>query len=167
MIRDGACGAFSDELMDCFGKVLPKFRVLAQQYADKAVKNNKAQQFVREQKDHSKDVYLKMSRDDLIALIEHQKELLRETHQRDVQVFYASSDAVFEFDLLHDTVHERKGSLESICGYLPKNYEEAVKLLSEQCAEEYRNRFLRTFRPDGMGKQGAVLECMMKLHGED
>ncbi len=167
MIRDGACGAFSDELMECFGKVLPKFKVLAQQYADKAVKNNKAQQFVREQKDHSKDVYLKMSRDDLIALIEHQKELLRETHQRDVQVFYASSDAVFEFDLLHDTVHERKGSLESICGYLPKNYEEAVKLLSEQCAEEYRNRFLRTFRPDGMGKQGAVLECMMKLHGED
>ena len=35
MIRDGACGAFSDEILDCFSMVLPKFKTLALKYADK------------------------------------------------------------------------------------------------------------------------------------
>ena len=114
MIRDGACGAFSDEILDCFSMVLPKFKELSLKYADKNVtEDNTASKFVRENKKISDDdIYIKMDRDDLVSMIEHQKELLNHTHQRDVEVFYAGSDYVFEFDLIHDTVHERKGSIE-------------------------------------------------------
>lgn len=175
MIRDGACGAFSEEILDCFGMVLPKFKELALKYADKSVPKEEStiRKYVRnKQSDYSKDVYAKMSRDDLIEMIERQKELLKETHQRDVEVFYASSDYVFEFDLIYDTVHERKGSIRDICGYIPKNYEEAVKLFSESCPEEYRNQFIRKFRLKNIEslsnkENGVVFECLMKLGNEN
>ena len=165
MIRDGACGAFSDEMMDCFGMVLPKFKELSLKYADKNVtEENTASKYVRENNNTSDDIYIKMDREDLINMIEHQKELLRETHQRDVEVFYAGSDYVFEFDLMHDTVHERKGSIKDICGYIPKNYEESIKLLSENCQEDYRSEFIRKFRLKNMDKKCIVFECPMKLN---
>lgn len=36
MIKSGACGAFSEKLMECFNLVLPQFEELAKIYADKA-----------------------------------------------------------------------------------------------------------------------------------
>ena len=166
MIRDGACGAFSDEILDCFSMVLPKFKELSLKYADKNVtEDNTASKFVRENKKISDDdIYIKMDRDDLVSMIEHQKELLNHTHQRDVEVFYAGSDYVFEFDLIHDTVHERKGSIKDICGYIPKNYEESIKLLSEVCHEDHRSEFIRKFRLKNMDKKCIVIECPMKLN---
>ena len=167
MIRDGACGAFSDEILDCFGMVLPKFKDLAFKYADKDLqqKENTVSKYISDQ--HNNDIYSKMNRDDLIDMIEHQKNLLKETHQKDTDVFYAGTDYIFEFDLIHDTVHERKGSIKNICGYIPKNYEEAIKLLSESCSDDYKNEFLKKLRLKNITNETVIFECLIKLRCED
>jgi len=168
MIRDGACGAFSDEILDCFSMVLPKFKALALKYADKDTdeKENPIQKYLSDKND-TNDIYSKMSKNDLINMIEHQKGLLRETHQQDTDVFYAGTDYVFEFDLSHDTVHERKGNIKDICGYIPKNYEEAVNLLSESCVEDYKNEFLRKFRLKNIDTKTVIFECLVRLSSDD
>ena len=164
MIRDGACGAFSDEILDCFGMVLPQFKVFALKYSDRDIeqKENPVQKYITDRNEKD-DIYSKMSRNDLIQMIEHQKDILKETHQKNTDVFYAGSDYVFEFDLIHDTVHERKGYIKDICGYTPKNYEEAVKLLSECCSEEQKNEFIRKFRLKNISGETVIFECLIRI----
>ena len=168
MIRDGACGAFSDEILDCFSMVLPKFKALALKYADKDTdqKENPLQKYINDRNDKD-DIYAKMSRNDLIEKIEHQKDLIKETHQQDTDVFYAGTDYVFEFDLSHDTMHERKGHIKDICGYIPKNYEEAVNMLSENCVEDYKNEFLRKFRLKNIDTRTVIFECLIKFSSDE
>ena len=168
MIRDGACGAFSDEILDCFSMVLPKFKALALKYADKDTdqKENPLQKYINDRNDKD-DIYAKMSRNDLIEKIEHQKNLIKETHQQDTDVFYAGTDYVFEFDLSHDTMHERKGQIKDICGYIPKNYEEAVNMLSENCVEDYKNEFLRKFRLKNIDTRTVIFECLIKFSSDE
>ncbi len=179
MIRSGACGAFSDEMMDCFSKVLPKFKELAKKYADvnnedSSISGREDRKYIEEDEiDHSKDVYFKMDRDDLINTIENQKKLMVQTHKRDCEIIYNASDYVFEFDLVQGICHERKGYFTEKVGYVPKNYEEAIHLISQSCSEEYQNKFIRTFRLDNVrsetekGKTRVTLECFMKLEGSD
>ena len=168
MIRDGACGAFSDEILDCFSMVLPKFKALALKYADKDTdeKENPLQKYINDRNDKD-DIYAKMSRNDLIEKIEHQKDLIKETHQQDTDVFYAGTDYVFEFDLSHDTMHERKGHIKDICGYIPKNYEEAVNMLSENCVEDYKNEFLRKFRLKNIDTKTVIFECLIRFSSDE
>ncbi len=168
MIRDGACGAFSDEILDCFSMVLPKFKALALKYADKDTdeKENPLQKYINDRNDKD-DIYAKMSRNDLIEKIEHQKDLIKETHQQDTDVFYAGTDYVFEFDLSHDTMHERKGQIKDICGYTPKNYEEAVNMLSENCVEDYKNEFLRKFRLKNIDTKTVIFECLIRFSSDE
>ena len=168
MIRDGACGAFSDEILDCFSMVLPKFKALALKYADKDTdqKENPLQKYINDRNDKD-DIYAKMSRNDLIEKIEHQKNLIKETHQQDTDVFYAGTDYVFEFDLSHDTMHERKGQIKDICGYTPKNYEEAVNMLSENCVEDYKNEFLRKFRLKNIDTKTVIFECLIRFSSDE
>lgn len=174
MIRTGACGAFSDEMLDCFSYALPKFKELAIEYADinnadRSISDHRPPAVQKDKSDHSRDVYLKMDRNDLIETIEHQKKKLAEIQKLDREVLYTLSDLVIEFDIRSDMLYERKGSLKSICGYVPKNYEETVNILSANCSEEYRNIFSRTFRTGNIleqtddGEERITLECMFDL----
>lgn len=175
MIRSGACGSFSDEMMDCFGAVLPQFRELAIEYSDDSHADSSSAVSSRRQygsgKDsqHERDVYLKMDRNALIDTIEQQKKMLSQGQKQDREILYKVSDYVFEFDFRNDTLHERKGSIKDICGYVPKNYEEAVSILSDCCPERYKNRFSRTFRVRNIMErmeddaESIVLECPMEL----
>ena len=175
MIRGGACGAFSDEMMDCFGRVLSDFKILAEEYsdavhADSGIADQTCRKFAdAEGGDHSKDIYLKMDRDDLISVIEHQKNIISDTHRRECEALYRSSDYVFEFDLRHDMLHERSGSFKQLCGYVPKNYEEAVTILSDVCTDEFKSEFVRTFRMESMMEavendaDNCSAECLMDV----
>ena len=175
MIRTGACGAFSDEMMECFGAVLPQFKALAVEYADanhiyRSISGHSHQNYVSDtMEDHTRDIYLKMDRNDLIDTIEHQKKIMNENKKRDREILYRACDYFFEFDIVFDMMHERKGSIKDICGYIPKNYEEAVNVLSECCKESYRSRFSRTFRLQNIKDaadnecENVVLECLMDI----
>lgn len=179
MIRSGACGAFSDEMMDCFSKVLPQFKALAKEYADvnnadRSVSDKNFKKIVQENAvDHTMDIYLKMDREELISKIEHQKAVMAETHKRDCDVMYNIADYAFEFDLIRGTFYERKGDFTKCFGYSPKNYEEAVNLFSQLCSEDYRKKFIRTFRTHnikseiGIGHNRISLECPMKLRKDE
>lgn len=178
MIRSGACGAFSEEMMDCFGAALPKFKELAVEYADVNNVDRSVSAGVREPKEKNdneapaKDVYLKMDRRDLIETIEHLKKVVGEMQKRDSGVLEKISDFVFEFDLKNDMLHERKGSMKNICGYIPKNYEEAVNILSDCCLDSYKTDFLRAFRLKNVreqlenGDECVYLDCLMDI-GDD
>ncbi len=176
MIRSGACGAFSDEMMECFGYVLPEFKKLAKEYADvthvdHGVSEKKNTRYDDSDEDHSKDIYNKMDRDDLINTIEHQKQLMEKTHKRDCKILYDDADIVFEFDILRGTCHERKGDVLSLLGYAPKNYAEAMNVFSESITENYRNKFIRSFRLENIieqakkGKKRITLECPVNTNG--
>ncbi len=180
MIRDGACGTFSDEMMDCFSAVLPKFKELAIEYADinnedTSISDKACHETVSsiDDEDAERSVYLKMDRKDLISTIENQKLMLEEGNRHNHEILYKNSDFVFEFDLKRDILHERKGSMKDICGYIPKNYEEAVNILSECCQGEYAKRFVRSFRLPAVrdsvecGDENVCLECYMELDEDD
>lgn len=179
MIRTGACGAFSDEMMDCFSAALPKFKELAIEYADINNADRNVSGNVRDnadkkaEKDHSKDVYMKMDRKDLIETIEHLKTAVNEMQKRDKSVLDRISDFVLEFDLKNDMLHERKGSMKNICGYVPKNYEETVNILSDCCEESYKPVFLKLFRLRNVQDQFAngedyiELDCKMDIGNEE
>ena len=179
MIRTGACGAFSEEMMDCFGAALPKFRELAIEYADvnNADRNvsddHSARKNSRTKKDDKKSIYMKMDRRDLIETVEHQKDVIANMYKQDRNVLYKSADYVFEFDIANDMLHERKGSMKDVCGYVPKNYEETVNILSEACEDDYRSLFARTFRMKnvsdaaGDGEEKIVMECRLDMGGSE
>ena len=178
MIRTGACGAFSDTMMDCFSTVLPEFKKLAEEYADishadRSISDkSKDEQNKFVNQDSKEDVYKKMDRSDLIRTIEAQKKEMDETNKRENEVLNKISDFVFEFDLRKDVSMERKGTFKDIFGYTPKNYNEAMMLFAGVCAEEYKGKFSRTFRIESInedvnkGSDRIVLECPLKL-GDD
>ncbi len=174
MIRTGACGAFSDEMMDCFSAALPKFRELAIRYADtnrahKPITEPVSSAAKGETADHTQDVYLKMDRSDLIQTIEHLKQTASQVQQADRAMLYHLADHVLEFDLVNDMLHERKNSLKTLCGYVPKNYEEAVNILADCCHEDDRSSFTKAFRLPHLyeqldeGEERVVLECRMDI----
>ena len=174
MIRTGACGSFSDIMLDCFSAALPKFKQLAIEYADvnnadRSISDKRPSAKIKKSIDHSKDVYQKMDRDDLIDTIEHLKKSIAEIQKLDREALYKLNDYVIEFDIRADMLHERKGSLKTICGYIPKNYEETVNVLSENCTEEYKPIFARCFRSKNIteqyenGEERVVFECMFDL----
>ena len=172
MIRNGACGAFSDEMMDCFSAVLDKFKELAAAYADvnnadRSVSDKNLPKTEPETKrDHKRDLYVKMDRTDLIETIENQKSVIVDMQKHDKEVIYKISDIVLEFDIRSDMLHERKGSMKDICGYIPKNYEETISVLAESCTDDYHPLFLRTFRLSNIversinGDDRIEIECM-------
>ena len=177
MIRTGACGMFSDEMMDCFSSVLSDFKKLAAEYADvnhtdSSVSKGNETRIAEETEKESRDIYRKMDRDELIRTIESQKQEMLETRKKDTEILNKVSDYVLEFDLKKDICQERKGSFKTLFGYTPKNYSEAVMLFGEIIAEEYRNKFQRTFRTDNLskeisnGNERIILECPMKIGGD-
>lgn len=177
MIRTGACGAFSEEMMDCFSAALPKFRELALRYADtthpdRSVSDPSLTPEEDTPDKHTKDVYLKMDRSDLIQTIEHLKQTAAETQKTDREILCRATDYVFGFDLANDMLHEHKGSMKNLCGYVPKNYEEAVNILADCCEEDYRPLFTKVFRLRHLyeklseGDERIVLECRMDF-GEE
>ena len=174
MIRTGACGAFSDEMMDCFSEVLPEFQKLAKEYADvnhadSSVKNGSERKINEEQQDTTNDLYRKMDRGELIRTIEQQKLEMKETRRKDNEILNRVSDFVFQFDLKKDMAEERKGGFYELFGYTPKNYSESVMLFTGLCPDEYHSKVSRTLRIDNIydeirkGNDKIVLECPMKL----
>ncbi len=172
MIRTGACGAFSEEMMECFSEALPQFKKLSEEFSDVKTSNNnnECKKYAENNnEDHSKDIYLKMGRDDLISTIEHQKKLLDETHKKDNEILYRISDFVFECDLKHDTFNDCKGVTQKLFGYIPKNYNEAIMLFAENCSENEKSKFTQTFRIENIrkelskNKKRVTLECYMKI----
>lgn len=178
MIRTGACGAFSDEMMDCFSSVLTDFKKLAAEYADinhadsSISKGNEKRVVTEDSEDESKDIYKKMDREDLIRTIENQKKEMVETRKKNSEILNKISDYVFEFDFKKDIAEERKGSFKTLFGYEPKNYSETIMLFGDIVADEYRNKFLRTFRLESLskeyqtGNERTILECPMKIGGD-
>lgn len=156
MIKTGACGCFSDKLMECFTLVLPQFELLAKTYADtahidkdKQTKNslNAANNMVKRNfTDTAMSIYANMSREELIGALERQKQVAKETHERDCQIFYRINDLVFECDLKHDNFYVRKGNWENMYNYFPKNYTEAVSMIASSCHPDDVVAFNKMFR---------------------
>ncbi len=176
MIRTGACGKFSDEMMDCFSEVLPEFKKLALEYADvnhadSSVEKGSDHKLSEDEQDTTQDLYRKMDRSDLIRTIEQQKTEMRETRRRDNEILNRVSDFVFEFDLKKDLAEERKGSFKDIFGYVPKNYNEAVTLFAGLSPDDYQSKTARTMRLENLyseilkDNEKVVLECPLKLDG--
>lgn len=156
MIKNGACGAFSEKLMECFNLVLPQFEELARIYADKAHidKNNQTKGSLkaadnmtkRNFSDTAMSIYANMGREELIKALDRQKQVAKETHERDCQIFYRINDIVFECDLKHDNFYVRKGNWEKMYNYFPKNYTEAVTMMSSSCHADDVVAFKKIFR---------------------
>lgn len=174
MIRTGACGKFSDKMMECFSASLAEFKALAQEYADvnhvdSSLSKGDETKLTEDTDKESRDIYRKMDREDLIRTIENQKEEMQKSVKKNGEILNRVSDYVFEFDIKKDITLDRKGSFKELVGYEPKNYSEAVMLLGELVAEEYRNKFRRAFRMEHIvkelknGNERIVLECPMKL----
>ncbi len=177
MMRSGACGAFSDKMMNCFTMVLSDFKSLAEEYADEKLVDRSVNDFPEEAfnvdfDENSVDfLYKTMGRDELIRTIENQKKEMRQSKESNNDILNKISDYVFEFDLKNETAYECKGMFRNLFKYYPKNYSEAVMLFSGLCPDEYRSRFERTFRLDNIideinkGNDRIVLECTMCLSG--
>lgn len=177
MMRSGACGAFSDKMMNCLSMVLSDFKSLAEEYADenhvdRSVNDFREEAFNVDFDENMADlIYKKMGRDELIKTIEKQKKEMRQSKEISNQILTKISDYVFEFDLKTETAFECKGMFKNLFSYYPKNYSEAVMLFSRLCPDEYRNSYERTFRLDNIeyekndGKDRIVLECPMCLNG--
>lgn len=156
MIKSGACGAFSEKLMECFNLVLPQFEELAKIYADKAHIDkerqtegslNAADKMLKKNfSDTAMSIYANMGREELIGALERQKQVARETHERDCQIFYRINDLVFECDLKHDNFYVRKGDWDKMYNYYPKNYTEAVTMMSSSCHPDDVVAFNKIFR---------------------
>lgn len=172
MIRSGACGSFSEKMMACFSAVLPQFKEWAERYADGQAKSDK--NLNEEAEPASVDAfYAKMSRNDLIHALEHQKQVGRETHKRDCDIIYRISDLVFECNLKHDNFYDRKDNWTQFFGYYPKNYMDAVTLLMEHCHYSDRQKFLETFRTENLyhavlnNQKRVTLDCRMKVNDNE
>lgn len=156
MIKTGACGCFSEKLMECFNLVLPQFEQLAKVYADTAHvdKDNQTQgslnaaekMLKRNFNDTAMSIYANMGREELIGALERQKQVAKETHERDCQIFYRINDLVFECDLKHDNFYVRKGNWEKLYNYYPKNYSEAMTMMSSSCHPDDVITFNKIFR---------------------
>lgn len=178
MMRSGACGAFSDEMMTCFTLSLTEFKLLAEEYADEKNIDRSINDFTEESisggiEENAADIiYREMGRDELIKTIENQKREMQKSKKSSNEILNRISDYVFEFNLKNETAGECKGMFKGLLGYYPKNYSEATMLFSELCPDEYRSSYERTFRIDNIrseiekGSDRVVLECPMCLNGK-
>ncbi|MDD6488838.1 MAG: HD domain-containing protein [Clostridia bacterium] len=169
MIKTGACGAFSDEMMDCFESALPQFKELAEQYQNSDEVHNTSEKYIKTNENtRLKKIYSKMDKKDLIAVIERQKKNITDERKYCSKVLYSIADFVMEFDIRQDAMIECKGSITKVLGYMPKNYYEAVTVLSDLCSDECKQTFKDTFSMNNIydaakkGKKRISLECMMK-----
>ena len=153
MIKTGACGVFSDEMMNCFESALPQFKELAEQYQNSENVHDTSEKYIKTNENtRLKKIYNKMDKKDLIAVIERQKKNITEERKYCSKVLYSIADFVLEFDIRQDSVVECKGSLSKVLGYTPKNYCEAVTVLSELCSDDCKNIFKDTFCMDNIYK---------------
>ncbi len=178
MMRSGACGAFSDKMMNCFTMVLSDFKALAEEYADEKQVDHSINDFAEEpfsigyDSGRSSELYKSMDRKELIRTIENQKEQMLKNQKSSFEILNKVSDFLFEFDIKNEVTSECKGEFKKLFGYCPKNYSEAVMLFSELCSDEFKGRFGRTFRFENIadeikkGSDRIVLECPMCLDGK-
>lgn len=96
--------------------------------------------------DTAMSIYANMGREELIKALDRQKQVAKETHERDCQIFYRINDIVFECDLKHDNFYVRKGNWEKMYNYFPKNYTEAVTMMSSSCHADDVVAFKKIFR---------------------
>ncbi len=169
MIRSGACGAFSEEMMDCFGAVLSDFKRLAAEYADPNHTDRSVQpsaEAVSGQTD-PEDNYRVMSRVDLIRMVGAQKEVIQRLKKDQTYVLGHMADYIIEFDLERDRAVSLRGEAINLLGMAPKNYSEALMLLGQRCPEEYRMKLIRSFRLEEIPPQAnrVVVECPLKVGG--
>lgn len=169
MIKTGACGVFSDEMMDCFDSALQQFKDLELQYESSDTVRDTSQKYIRTNENtRLKNIYNKMEKKDLISVIERQKKNITEERKYCSKILYSIADFVLEFDIRQDNMIECKGSITKALGYMPKNYYEAVTVLSELCSGDSKSKFIDTFRMDNIyneakrGKRRISLECIMK-----
>lgn len=169
MIKTGACGVFSGEMMDCFESALPQFKELAEKYQNSDDVHDTSQKYIKTNENtRLKNIYNKMDKKDLIAVIERQKKNITEERKYCSKVLYSIADFVLEFDIRQDAMIECKGSITKVLGYMPKNYYEAVIVLSELCSDDCKHTFTDTFCMNNIykeaqkGKKRISLECMMK-----
>ena len=169
MIKTGACGAFSKEMMECFEKALPQFKELAEKYQNESTVPDTSDKYVKTNENtRLKKIYNKADKKDLIAVIERQKKNIVEERKYCSKILYSIADFVLEFDFRQDSMVECKGSITNVLGYMPKNYYEAVIVLSNLCSDDCKKEFKNKFSLDNVQKEGKkgkkriALECMMK-----
>lgn len=169
MIKTGACGVFSDEMMDCFDSALQQFKELAEQNEHSDNVYDTSKKYIKTNENtRLKNIYNKMNKKDLISVIERQKKNITEERKYCSKILYSIADFVLEFDIRQDSMVECKGSITKALGYMPKNYYEAVTVLSELCSDDCKIKFIETFCMDNIyneairGKRRISLECVMK-----
>lgn len=169
MIKTGACGVFSDEMMDCFDSALQQFKEFAEKNKPSDSVYDTSEKYIKTNENtRLKNIYNKMDKKDLISVIERQKKNITEERKYCSKILYSIADFVLEFDIRQDHMIECKGSITKVLGYMPKNYYEAVTVLSALCSDDCKKKFIDTFSVDNIyseakrGKKRISLECFMK-----
>lgn len=134
LIKTGACGAFSPQIMKCFEWSLADFKRIEEEFKSDPITS-----------------YLE---DELIGNIDLVTEKVVETvegeQEQPVLTKYAQTivnayDVIFEADLENDDFTLHKGNWVSQFGYLPRNLSEALAQISDICHKDDLPSFSRSF----------------------
>ena len=123
LIKTGACGAFSPQIMKCFDWCVSDFKRIEEEFKNNPLPSD-LQDALYDNMEIATEEYIDFSQVPNIA-----KPVL-EQYER---LIVDSYDMIFEADFNNETFTVHKGSWEDMFGYLPMNLREAISQLNRLC----------------------------------
>lgn len=137
LIKTGACGAFSPQLMKCFDWRLSEFKRIEEEF-----KNNPAPSELQDELADNMEIvtekFAELPENNLPSpVIEKYMQLIIDSH-----------DIIFEADLENDEFTLHKGDWSGLFGYIPRNMIEALSQVSACCHPDDLESFTGSFSLD-------------------
>ncbi len=146
LIKTGACGAFSSELMKCFDWCLADFKRIEEEFRAHPVPSE-LQDELMDNMEIVTDEFAEVS----------DKNLPRPVIEKYMQLIINSYDVIVEADFESDDFTLHKGDWAELFGYIPRNMIEAISQITSRCHPEDLPNFTRSFTVDefkSLAKEG-------------
>lgn len=137
LIKNGACGAFSPQLMKCFDWRLSDFKRIEEEFKNNPLPS-KLQDELADNMEIITEKLADLPENNLSAAI----------IEKYMQIIINSHDIIFEANLESDEFTLHKGNWSDLFGYIPRNMIEALSQVSSCCHPDDLESFTRNFSID-------------------
>lgn len=136
LIKTGACGEFSQQIMQCFEWSLADFKKIEEEFKNDPI-------IVDLEDEIMGNIDIVMEKTDKI-----EEDLPRPIITKHAQTIINSYDIIFEADFENDDFILHKGNWIKLFGYLPRNISEAISQITDICHKDDLPAFSRSFTVD-------------------
>ncbi len=135
LIKTGACGAFSPDIMQCFDWCLSDFKRIEEEFKN-APPPSELQDAIFDNMEIATEEFTE---------VPDVHKLPKRMLERYEQIILDSYDMIFEYDFRNDEFIMNKGDWTGLFGYIPRNLIEALAQMTSHCHQDDLASFTQNF----------------------